>query len=93
MMLLPSACQVSVSPSRGERFMAADVFNILQHRAIREHIQRVTVFKVNVVQQGLHLTVVIDNHINALVLGRIGAGRAASRHAKRCQQRYRMLFS
>ncbi len=67
----------------GQRFtvegeMAADVFNILQHRAIREHIQRVTVFKVNVVQQGLHLTVVIDNHINALVLGRIGAGRAAT---------------
>ena len=45
-----------------------------------------------IIQKRLDLPVMIDNNINAFVLSRLGAGRAAGCDTKRCQQRYRMLF-
>lgn len=72
--------------------MTADVYDILQHRAIRKNILRIAVFKMNIVQQSLHLAIMVDHHINAFVLDRFCAGGAASRYTKRCQQRNRLLF-
>ena len=94
--LIDNAAAVSLPGQRfavhGEGFMTADVYDILQHRAIRKNLLRIAVFKMNVIQQSLHLAIVVDHHINALVLDRFCAGGAASRYTKRRQQRNRLLF-